>query len=79
MECTISTRRSLHLCFFSSASICGGVADEKEFVDVRIFAQRHDRAADEIRWPEIAAHGIQSDFHRGANLRFSVRECKTKI
>ena len=55
-----------------------GVADEKEFVDLRIFAQCQDRAADEIWWPEIAAHGVQSDFHRGANLRFSVLECKTK-
>ena len=56
-----------------------GVADEEEFVDLRIFAQRHDCAADEVRRPEIAAHGVQSDFHRGANLRFSVLECKTKI
>ena len=79
VECTISTRRSLHLCFFSSASICAGVADEEEFVDLWIFAQRHDCTADEVRRPEIAAHGVQSDLHRGANLRFSAIECKTKI
>ena len=56
-----------------------GVADEKEFVDLRIFAQRQDRAADEIRRPEIAAHGVQSDFHRGAICDFQGVECKTKI
>ena len=55
------------------------VADEEEFVDLRIFAQRQDCAADEIWRPEIATHGVQSDFHRGANLRFSAGECKTKI
>ena len=55
-----------------------GVADEEKFVDLRILAQRQDRAADEIRRPEIATHGVQSDFHRVGNLRFSVGECKTK-
>ena len=55
------------------------VADEEEFVDLPIFAQRQDCAADEVWRPEIATHGVQSDFHRGANLRFSAGECKTKI
>jgi hypothetical protein len=43
-----------------------------------VFAQRHDSAANKIWWPEIAAHGVQSDFHRGANVRVSARECKAK-
>ena len=55
------------------------VADEKEFVDVRILAQRHDRAADKIRRTKIATHGIQRDFHRVGNLRISACECKTKM
>ena len=54
------------------------VADEKELVDVRILLQRHDRAADNIRRAEIAAHGIQCDFHRSGILRISGRECKIK-
>ena len=52
------------------------VADEEKLVDLRILAQRQDCAADEVRRPEIATHGVQSDFHRVANLRFSVGECK---
>ncbi len=56
----------------------GRVADEKKFVDLRILAQRQDCTADQVRRPKIATHGVQSDFHRGANLRFSAIECKTK-
>ena len=54
------------------------VADEKEFADMGILVQRQDCAADEIRRPEIATHGVQSDFHRSANLRPSGGECKIK-
>jgi hypothetical protein len=46
----------------------GRIANEEEFVDLRILPQSEDRAADEIRRPEVAAHGVESDFHREANL-----------
>jgi hypothetical protein len=45
---------------------------------VRIFPQREDGAADYMGRAEIAAHGIQSDFHRSRILRISGRECKIK-
>jgi len=54
------------------------VADKIKLRDVRVIAQRHDRSTDDVTWAEIAAHGIQCDFHRTVNLRFSIRECKTK-
>jgi hypothetical protein len=53
-----------------------GVANEEKLIDLGILAQRLDCAADQIWWPEIATHGVQSDSHRVANLRFSIGECK---
>jgi hypothetical protein len=52
------------------------VADEEKLFDLRVIAQRHDCAPDKIWWPEIAAHGVESDFHRGGSLRVSRAECK---
>src|SRR2546423_15212249 len=43
-----------------------------------IFLERHDRAANDVRRAEIAAHRVQSDFHRSGILRRSARECKSK-
>ena len=65
-------------CVSSVRPRSAGVADEEKFVDLRILAQGEDRAANQIRRPEIAAHGVESDLHRGANVRFSARECKMK-
>ncbi len=52
-----------------------GIAHEEELVDARVFPQGHDRAAHEIGRPEIAAHGIECDFHWCGSLRVSRREC----
>ncbi len=62
-----------------------GIADQKKFLDARILAQSHDRAADQIGRTEIAAHGVECDFHReagifqfpGGNARFA-REKMTR-
>jgi hypothetical protein len=56
----------------------GRVAYEKQFPDVGILFERHDGSADDIGRPEIAAHGIQSDFHGSVILRRSEGECKIK-
>ena len=64
VECTISIRRSLHLCFFSSASICGVSPTRKSLSICGYSRSAMTAPRDEIWWPEIAAHGVQSDFHR---------------
>src|SRR5438105_4545136 len=57
----------------------GRISHEIKFLDVAVFLQGHDRAADNIRRPKIAAHGIQCDFHRSGILRPSFKESKTKF
>ena len=66
-------------CAFSARLRSVGCRRRGRVCDLRILAQRHDRAADEIGRPKIATHGVQSDFHRVRNLRTFGGECKTKI
>jgi hypothetical protein len=57
----------------------GSVADKEKLIDARVFPQREHGSAHDMRRTEIAAHGIESDFHRSRILRTSRRECKIKI
>jgi hypothetical protein len=57
----------------------GRVAHEVKLIDARVFPQREHGSAHNVRRAEIAAHGIESDFHRSTILRTSGRECKIKI
>ena len=54
------------------------IADKKQLRDMGILVQRHNGSADDIWRAEIAAHGIESDFHRSGILRRLDPECKIK-
>ena len=68
VEWTISIATIVAAVLLQFASICARIADQKKLFDARIFAQRHDRAGDQIWRTEIAAHGVECDFHRSGNL-----------
>src|SRR5438270_7285135 len=56
-----------------------GVADQKKFIDVTVFTQRHNGAGNEVRRAKVTAHRIEGDLHQCETLRTLAAECKAKM
>src|SRR2546423_7769877 len=57
----------------------GRVSDEIEFVDLAVFAQRHNGAGNEVRRTKVTAHRIEGDLHQSETVRAKMPDCKAKI
>jgi hypothetical protein len=56
-----------------------GVPDQKEFIDLLVFTQRHNGASNEVRRAKVTAHRIEGDLHRSETLRGKTIDCKAKF
>ena len=52
-----------------------GVANQKKFIDVTVFAQRHNGAGNEVGRTKVTAHRVEGDLHRCETLRTLAAEC----
>ncbi len=79
VEWTISIRRSLQFVFLQLGFDLRGVADEKKFADVRIFAQRHHCTGTRFGGPKSPPMASKAIFIEAQTLRISAAHCKMKI